>query len=68
MIRSLIIGGFVRKVVVVYSYFYCIFYNQNSKDFIMPSKNFTDHDIANLLLTAENNSEDDLWSDDEGSK
>jgi hypothetical protein len=35
------------------------------KGFIMPSKNFTDHDIANLLLSEENNSKDDFWSDDE---
>jgi hypothetical protein len=34
----------------------------------MPSKIFTDNDIANLLLTEENNSEGDLWSDYEGSE
>jgi hypothetical protein len=34
----------------------------------MPSKNFTDDDIANVLLTVENNLEDHLWSDNGGKK
>jgi hypothetical protein len=34
----------------------------------MSSENFTDDDLAKLLLTEENNLEDDLWSDDEGSE
>jgi hypothetical protein len=34
----------------------------------MPSKNVTDDDIVNLILTDENNLEDDLCSDDEGSE
>jgi hypothetical protein len=34
----------------------------------MPLKNFTHDDIANILLSEENKSEDYLWSDDEGNK
>jgi hypothetical protein len=34
----------------------------------MSSENFTDDDIAKLLLTEKNNLEDDMWSDDEGSE
>jgi hypothetical protein len=34
----------------------------------MPSKDFTNDDVANLLLTDENNLKDDLWSDEEGSE
>jgi hypothetical protein len=33
----------------------------------MPSKNFTDAVIVNLL-TEENNSDEDLWNDDEGNE
>lgn len=34
----------------------------------MPSKNFTYGDVANLLLTEENDSKHDPWSHDEGSE
>jgi hypothetical protein len=34
----------------------------------MSSKNFTGDDIANLLLSEENNSENELWSDDKRRK
>jgi hypothetical protein len=36
------------------------YFSQNSEDFIICSKNFTDADVINVLLTEQNNSKDHL--------